>query len=154
MPVMGKVKFNKKTGRAYASGRLVKTDKYKEFESRAAEWSLRYRSGLEKLKSEIIKRRQELAAKGQILTLRVDAFAIFPREKLYCQKGNLERIDADNRLKPCQDVLFSILCIDDRHVFRSEIEKVPGTNGEYMVIRISEYTPKTELEVKAMLGLK
>lgn len=152
MPVIGKLKFNK-NGKPYGSGRFIKTDAYKKFESDALNWELSHKKGLESLKAEIIKRRQELIKQNLELTLKVQYFAVFPKEKLITINNKLERRDADNLIKTCKDVLFRSLCLDDKHVFKDEIEKVVG-ESEYMIIKITEYHPKTETHVKSILGIK
>ena len=152
MPVMGRLKFNK-NGRPYGSGRFVKTDSYKRFEAEAIKWELSHKKGLESLKSEIVQRRRELNKEGKELTLRVQYFAVFPKDKIITENNKLERRDADNLIKTCKDVLFKSLCLDDKHVFKDEIEKVVGTS-EYMIIKITEYSPKEESTIKSLLGIK
>ena len=151
MPIIGKVKY--KNGRPYGAGRLVKTKDYTDFEARCVSWELRYKSGLQSLKNDIILRKQELAKQGKILALKLELFAIFPRDKIFTSSGKLEIIDADNRIKPAQDVLSKILCLDDKHIFKNEIEKVSGSS-EYMVIKITEHIPHDETTIKMMLGIK
>ena len=152
MPVIGRLKFNK-NGKPYGSGRFVKTEEYKKFEAEAIKWELSHKKGLEALKAEIIKRRQMLNKEGMELTLKVQYFAVFPKEKLITVTNKLERRDADNLIKTCKDVLFKGLCLDDKHVFKDEIEKVVG-ESEYMIIKITEYSPKTEQNIKSILGLR
>lgn len=151
MPVMGKVKFNGK-GRPYATGRLVKSEEYRDYQSTCIHWSLRYRTALGKLKEEIIKRRQDLKSEGKELTLKIEFFAVFPHSKLFTSKGALEPLDSDNRLKPGKDALFTVLCLDDKHVFRDEIEKITGEKEE-MIVRITEHIPRTQEEIKSILGI-
>lgn len=152
MPVIGKLRFNK-NGKPYGSGRFVKTKEYKEFESKALEWELSHRKGLDSLKNEIIHRRKELIKQNQELTLKVQYFAVFPKEKIITENNKLERRDADNLIKTCKDVLFKALCLDDKHVFKDEIEKVVGSS-EYMIIKITEYPPKSEQAIRSILGIR
>lgn len=152
MPVMGKLKFNK-NGRPYGSGRFVKTQEYKDFESKALEWELSHKKGLESLKAEVIKRRHELSKTNQDLTLKVQYFAVFPKQKIFTENNRLQKRDADNLIKTCKDVLFRAICLDDKHVFKDEIEKVVGSS-EYMIIKITEYPPKSEQVIRSILGIR
>lgn len=151
MPIMGKVKFNKR-GRPYASGRLVKSNQHRDYESICIHWTLRYQSALAGLREEIIKRRHELRAQGKELTLKIELFAVFPKERLFTVNNLLEPIDSDNRLKPAKDALFAVLRLDDKHVFKDEIEKITGEK-EQMIIRITEHLPRNEAEIKELLGI-
>lgn len=152
MPIMGKVKFNKR-GKPYASGRMVKSNQAKDYEADCIYWSLGYKKSLDALKAEIIKRRQALRLENKELTLKIEFFAVFAHEKLFTVNNKLEPLDSDNRLKPAKDAIFTILCLDDKHVFRDEIEKITG-DKEQMIVRITEYQPKTHEQVKAALGIK
>ena len=152
IPVVGRVKFTK-TGTAYGAGRFIKTDKHKSFESRCAEWENSHLKGVAALRKEIILRKQELQKKNQNLTLKINVYAVFPHDKIFTEDGLIQRVDCDNRLKFLADQLFKILKLDDSVIFKNEIEKVTGTS-EYMIIKITEYIPKTEKTVHAMLGIK
>lgn len=152
LPVIGKIKYNKRD-EPYGAGRLVKTAKYREFESRCVRWELGHKSGVDKLKAEILQRKRELAKQGIQLTFRVQFFAVFPYEKIFTPNGLIEGIDSDNRVKSAKDVLFRILNTNDKFVFIDEIEKIHGSS-EYMIIRISEYQPRSEKDLKLSLGLK
>lgn len=151
IPVIGKIKFTKH-GKPKGVGRLVKTEDYRKFESKCMDWELAHKTGLEKLKEEIILRKRELEAIGKPLTLKVDFYAVFPESKII-DGLKLERLDSDNRIKPAKDLLFRSLNLDDKHVFADHIEKVVGSS-EYMIIRISECLPRTEQQVKSLFGIK
>lgn len=150
MPIMNKVKFNKR-GKPYASGRFVKTGEYRDYETACTHWALSYRTALEKLKADIILRRQALAKENKSITFKVEFWAVFPKDRLFTVNNKLEKIDSDNRLKPAKDLLFKILCIDDKHVFRDEIEKITG-DREQMIVRITEMEPRSEAQIKNVLG--
>lgn len=152
MPVMGKLKYGK-NGKPYASGRFVRTKEHLEYETKCLKWEIAHQKGLESIRAEIIKRQQELKDQGRQLVLTVKFFAVFAREKLYDSNGQLCRIDSDNRNKLAKDKLFRSLRIDDCHVFKDEIEKVEGSS-EYMMAHITEYAPKSESQIKNLLGIK
>lgn len=152
IPVVGKVRFNKR-GEPVGVGRFVKSADYKNFETRCTSWEIAHKSGLGALKAEIIKRRQELAKQNLKLTLRVDFYAVFPKSKLFSSTGEIEMIDSDNRIKPAKDLLFRMLNVDDKIVFADTIEKIHGSK-EYMIIKLSEYLPRSEKDILLSFGIK
>lgn len=152
MPVMGKIRFNKK-GKPYGQGRMIKTDKYLEYESRCIQWQLSHRTGLAAIKEEITEYKKDLESNKEFLSFKVQIFAVFPKEKILGKKNEVLSRDADNLAKPLLDNLFRALCIDDKYVFKTEIEKVIG-DSEYAIVRISPYRTPPENEIKTLLGIK
>lgn len=149
-PVMGKIKW--KDGKPRAEGRMVKTDQHREYESECAVWELSHMKGLNEIRNEIFLRTKELKKFQSHLTLRVQMFSVFQHHRIYAENGEILSMDTDNRCKLAQDKLFKILNIDDKVVFKNEIQKVAGARN-YMIIKISEYEPLKETDVKKLLGI-
>lgn len=153
MPVVGAVKYNKR-GKPYGVGRFVKSEKYQAYHARCLEWQIKYHRALESLKSEILQRRKQLwKEERRALYLKLEIYAVFPAQKLISSDGHVERLDSDNRIKPAKDILFKILNLDDKFVFSDFIEKISG-DSEYMIIKITEQTPRSVSDIKLHLGLK
>lgn len=152
MPIIGKIKRNSR-GKVYGAGRMVKTDQYRDYESKCIKWQLRYQTALNSLKNEILDRKKILQNAGKELSLKLEMYAILPKEWIFTVNGKLENRDADNYNKVCQDNVFKMLCLDDKHVFKNEIQKVSGSKP-YMIIRLTEYEPKTEDQIKLLMGIK
>lgn len=149
-PVMGKIKW--RDGKPKAEGRLIKTDEHKDYEVACTLWELSHMRGVNEIRNEIILRIKNLKKSDKHLTLKVQMFSVFEEHRIFTSKGEICPMDTDNRCKLAQDKLFKILNIDDKLVFKNEIQKVVGSSN-YMIIRISEYDPISEEHVKKLLGI-
>lgn len=148
---MEKIKW--RDGKPKAKGKMVKTYEHKDYESACVLWELGHMKGVNILREEIRLRSVELKKKKENLILKVQMFAVFRKERIFTKENDIQRLDADNRCKLAQDKFFQILNLDDKHVFRNEIEKVPG-DSDYMIIQIKEHLPMTEEVLKGILRLK
>lgn len=137
MPCFGKVKWQ--NGKPRATGRLVKTEQHRDYETACLAWSLHYRTALESVKAEINQKRIEIESKGEVFALRVQAFVCLNKDKIFDSKGKPAQIDSDNFVKPLQDNFFKILGIDDRFVFPLSVEKVYISDGskERVILKVS-----------------
>lgn len=152
MPVAGGWSVNKK-GRKYQKGRWVKTEPHKLYMQRCHEWKLLngeawYKIRAE-LKAQVLKARQE----RRRVAFQVDTYFAFHDERIWTVNNIPERLDADNRLKPCRDALADILEIDDKYFFSGFFEKVSTKTKEeectYM--RITPMIPRTLESIKKMI---
>lgn len=153
MPVAGKVKINQKTGKPYRAGHFVKTPIHKQFMDDCYLWRLKNNAAFWQIHAAIHKHKQLVESRGEHFALRVDAFFVFHVERVFSTKNSLiERIDADNRLKPCRDALSNLLEIDDKHFFAGGCEKVTtqAKELECSILRISPMRPRTLEEIKAL----
>lgn len=117
----------------YASvrGRLIKSKEGRTFES---EYKL----------YELLKRPELLAKKTTLLeacnagyVLKIDAYFLFPKEKLFTKQNVVKKMDANNRLKPALDGLSYCLGIDDKMFFSGTCEKIETTGRPKVKFRIS-----------------
>ena len=58
------------------------------------------------------------------LMIRVDAYFVFSRARLWTLNGSPRKLDANNRLKPALDGLVSCLGIDDAYFWGGHCEKI------------------------------
>lgn len=153
IPVMGKTKIGK-NGKKYSGGRIIKSKEYVAYEKKCLEWEMFHARGLASLRKEIADRIEALAKQRRVLTFKVEYYAVFPKDKIHNEDGSLKSLDCDNRIKVAKDSLFRALMIDDKHVFKDEIQKVvSSTSRTYMIIKITEYNPYSEKLVKSVLGI-
>ena len=82
--------------------------------------------------------------------LRVDTWVAFEHSRLWTLDGQPKQLDADNRRKPLQDSLASILNIDDKWFFAGNIEKVTcrSKDLEQSVVRIQPHKARTLDDIK------
>lgn len=79
-------------------------------------------------------------------TLRLDAYFIFQRERIYCKNGKPKKKDVGNYLKAFEDCLYKELGIDDSYNFGVYLEKAEGQT-EGIIVFISVITPLTAIEI-------
>lgn len=78
--------------------------------------------------------------------LRLDAYFIFKRERLYCKNGKPKKNDVGNYLKAFEDCLYKELGIDDSFNFGIYLEKSEGQT-EGIIVFISVISPLTAIEI-------
>lgn len=124
-PSVNEIYRNTKFGRA-------KSSSYRKYVRECEEWRL---SNLR----EITKLRSAVEKMGK---LNVSYLFHIPSEKIFCQskalKGKPKRYDVSNRIKACEDQLFSILKIDDSWVFSFQAAKVAAQES-FVEIAISRH---------------
>lgn len=88
---------------------------------------------------------KQAQANGQSFALRVDCYFVFHVERIFTVNGKLERLDADNRLKPARDAIATLLDLDDKYFFAGLCEKVTtrSKESECTLIRIEQMIPRT-----------
>jgi len=144
MPVAGPTARNKK-GKLYTTGRWVKTDPHRQYMKRCHEWRALHNASWWKIQEELQGMVRASRAAKERFGLRVDCFFAFEDSRLWTVNGLPQRLDADNRLKPCRDALAELLGIDDKYFFSGFFEKVSTTSKEHecTFLRISQMTPRT-----------
>ena len=91
---------------------------------------------------------------GQGYMLRVDTWFAFERGRIWTKDRNPQSLDADNRRKPMQDALASILGIDDKWFFSGNVEKVTciEKESECSIIRIVPVKARTLADIKNLMN--
>ena len=79
-------------------------------------------------------------------TLKLDAFFIFKKDRIFCKNGKPKKLDVGNYLKAFEDCLHKELAIDDSYNFSVCLEKCSGEN-EGIIVFISVITPLTAIEI-------
>lgn len=89
------------------------------------------------------------------LMIRVDAYFVFERGRLWTLDGRPQKLDANNRLKPALDGLVACLRIDDLYFWADHVEKVQCSfaDQERTVFVLSPMRPRRDGELFAKLGL-
>jgi len=78
--------------------------------------------------------------------LKLDAFFIFKKERIFCKNGKPKKLDVGNYLKAFEDCLHKELRIDDCYNFSVCLEKCYGEK-ECIIVFISTITPLSAIEV-------
>lgn len=152
MPVAGKWKTDKR-GRRYQQGRWIKTPVHREYMNQCQLWRIQNNKAFHKIKELIHWSRTDAEKKGIHFALRIDCFFVFYVEHIFTGNGKAQRLDADNRLKPCRDALSKLLEIDDRYFFAGNCEKVytHTKESECTLIRIDQMAPRTIDQIKSLI---
>lgn len=82
--------------------------------------------------------------KGKVLKL--DAYFIFRRDRIFCKNGKPKKLDVGNYLKAFEDCLYKELGIDDCYNFGAYLEKAYG-ESEGIVVFLSAINPLSAIEV-------
>lgn len=152
MPVSGGLARNKK-GKLYEKGRWVKTEPHRVYVKKCNEWAVLHNTAWVQIKDQIQGEVRAARAANKKFGFRVDAFFAFENSRLWTQENTPQRLDADNRLKPCRDALADLLGIDDKYFFSGSCEKVstPSKDQECTFLRISPMTPRTLQDLKMQI---
>lgn len=152
MPVAGKWVINKR-GKRYQQGRWVKTDIHRAFMDQCYLWRSQHITSFHKIQQAIHKAKKNTEDMGQRFALKVDCYFVFHVERIYTVNNKVERLDADNRLKPCRDALANILELDDKYFFAGSCEKVTtrSKESECSMIRMDQMIPRTMEQIKSQM---
>ncbi len=152
MPVAGKLKMNKK-GKLYRAGHFVKTPVHIEYRKLCNLWVLQHKRAFDEIQNHLLGRVHVAREKKQRIAFRVDHYFAFEESRIWTVNNLPERIDADNRVKPCRDAIADMLGIDDKYFFSGFFEKVStnSKDSECTAIRISQMVPRTLQDLKQQM---
>lgn len=150
---MGKPTFNPATGKLGASGRLIKTQIHRDYQSTCERWALQNREAVRRAASELRDIKVRYDADSLPFALKIDCYFVFKRERIFTVNQKCLQIDANNRLKPLLDALVNVLGIDDKHYFAGNCEKVTAlpTQAEGTFVRIGLMAPRTYAEIQDLM---
>lgn len=153
MPVAGPTARNKK-GKLYTTGRWVKTEPHKAYMRRCHEWRALHNAHWWKIQDELQGMVRAARAAKVRLAFQVDTYFAFEESRLWTVNGLPQRLDADNRLKPCRDALAELLGIDDKYFFSGFFEKVSTTSKDHecTFLRISQTQPRTLQDLRLTIN--
>lgn len=148
-PVMGKKAIGK-NGREYYKGRLVKSQVHRDYLERAHLWRLHNRPAVWRIQAVLKDLRKRVEADGGVFSLKVEGFFAFEYSRVNTKKGQSEKLDTDNRIKPLMDALSEVLEIDDKYFYYEGGEKVTTQvkDLECVIIKITPWRPRTLEDVK------
>lgn len=134
-------------------GRLVKSQKHRDFKRVCELWYLQNRRSIDPIRSKLMEMKNAARARGSDLALKVDAYIAVDRSRVFTGTGKCEQIDANNFLKPLLDGLVVVIGIDDKHFFAGNCEKVTTSSKELecSVVRITPTRPRTLEEIRALM---
>lgn len=73
---------------------------------------------------------------------------ICDKTRVYCKDGSVKRFDAQNRCKALIDQLCLALGIDDRMIFKLEVEKIEAKDSlEGVMVDLFSVEPRTSLDI-------
>lgn len=153
MPVPGRVKVNQRTGKLYKSGAFVKTELHRKYMDTCHQWRALHNKSFGEIQDHLLGLVHKARADKRRVAFRVDHYFALEDSRLWTVNNLPERLDADNRLKPCRDALSTLLGIDDKYFFSGYFEKV-STNSkelECSAIRISLMTPRTLQDLREQI---
>lgn len=152
-PVAGGWAVSKNGKKFYQKGRLVKTALHNNYASRCDLWARQNESAMAQIKSALTNYVLKSKGNKSRFGFRVDMFFVFHVERIWTVNNLAENLDADNRIKPCRDVLSKLLGIDDKWFFSGFFEKVSTSDKdkECTLIRISPMLPRKLEEIRTQM---
>lgn len=66
----------------------------------------------------------------------LNATFYFEESRILCKDGSPKRLDLSNRIKSLEDVLFKLLNLDDKHIFKLFLEKEVVRKGKQESVTI------------------
>lgn len=149
MPVAGPLSRNRK-GKLYQTGRFVKTEQHRIYRKMCFQWKMLNNLAWQKIQDELQNAVKTANQENKKIAFMVDTYFIFEDSRLWTKSNAPQRLDADNRLKPCRDALSELLSIDDKYFFGGFFEKLSTSekDQECTYIRISQMTPRTLQNLK------
>lgn len=122
---------------AIGKGRMAPTAHHRAFMRAVEVWANGRPDTIENVKLEL----EAWLRRGDVI--RVDAWFVFERSRLWTVDGKVKTLDANNRLKPALDGLKEALGIDDRFFFAGNAEKVSCALPEHerTVFRLTAMKP-------------
>lgn len=144
MPIAGPTARNKK-GKLYKTGRFVKTEPHRIYRKMCEQWKTLNMLAFETIQKELHEKVERAKEEKKRIGFMVDTYFIFEESRIWTKENTPQRLDADNRLKPCRDALSEILGIDDKYFFSGFFEKLSTQekDKECTIIRIRQMTPRT-----------
>ena len=120
-----------------SQGRRYKTESYKNFKTEAIYHLEYFMPELKKVRTHFIDTKHVLIVRYKFYIPLSKYFTKLPMRKLSARGG-----DADNYVKPITDIIFKEMDVDDRYVYRFEVEKFPADKAridcEIEMVRMSD----------------
>lgn len=140
-------------GKPYQKAHFVKSDIHRQYLQRCYEWRAYHNVSFGKIQAQLHAALMRSRAERKPFALRVDHYFAFEYDRIWTVNNIAQQLDVDNRLKPCRDALAELLGIDDKYFFSGYFEKLTTRSKELecSIIRISQATPRTLAEIKAMM---
>ena len=154
MPVIGGTGVNKRTGKPYYRGRLVKTEIHNQYRERCREWALLHAPLMTYTRTVLSRTKNSLEERQTAFALKIDTYFVFEHSRIFTLSNKSQELDGHNRLKPLFDALAEAIGIDDRYFYAGNCEKVtcPTKDLECTMIRISLMKPRTKADIRSLIN--
>ena len=116
-------------------GRIIKTKEARLFDLSVKGWILRNHFTVERIRKEAA-----IALKSGF-QLKIICYFCFQSTDIWTQKGEVKRLDVNNRLKPTLDAIAMAIGIDDKYFFEHEEMKVETDEEPHTMVAIGPVKP-------------